>query len=263
MSKLSILFRVLIGGFMLAACGPITPPATKPAGPSSPAVAVTGTVTYLVRSALPPAAVIEVVLQDVSRADAPAETISSQHIEAQGKQVPFPYELKYDPAKIDSKNTYAVRATIKDGAKLLFTSTQRYPVITNGAPTSHVEIVVEPVVSNGTTSQSVITGTVTYRNRSALPPTAVIEVNLSDTSLADAPAKVISTQRIEAQGKQVPFAYELPYDPAQINQKNTYAVSARITDGGDLLFISDTTYPVLTRGAPMTGVEIVVVAMSH
>ena len=253
---------VLLGAVALAACGPTSPPATKPAGPS-PASSVTGTVTYLVRSALPPTAVIEVVLQDVSRADAPAETINTQRIVANGKQVPFPYAVRFNPAGIDPSHTYAVRATIKDGDQLLFTSTQRYPVITNGAPTSNVEIIVEPVASSSTTSQGVITGTVTYRNRSALPPTAVIEVALSDISLADAPAKVISTQRIEAQGKQVPFPYELFYDPAQIDQKHTYAVSARITDGSQLLFISDTVYPVLTRGAPLTGVDILVVATSQ
>jgi putative lipoprotein len=224
---------------------------------------VTGTVTYLVRSALPPSAVIEVVLQDVSRADAPAETISSQRIEANGKQVPFPYELKYDPAQIDQSHTYAVRATIKDGDRLLFTSTQSYPVITRGAPTSNVEIIVEPVASSGTTSQSVITGTVAYRNRSALPSTAVVEVTLQDISLADAPAKVISTQRIEAGGRQPPFPYELSYDPAQIDPRNTYSVGARITDGNTLLFINDTVYPVLTRGAPMTGVDILVIAVSQ
>ena len=42
-----------------------------------------------------------------------------------------------------------------------------------------------------------------------------------------------------------------------------YAVSARITEGNELLFTSDTIYPVLTRGAPMTGVDILVVAMSR
>jgi putative lipoprotein len=254
---------LVFGAVMLVACGPTSPPATKPAGPSLPVSAVTGTVTYLVRSALPPTAVIEVMLQDVSKMDVPAETISSQRIEAGGKQVPFPYVLKYDPAKIDPKNTYAVRATIKDGDQLLFTSTQHYPVITRGAPTSNVEIVVEPVASSGTATQSVITGTVTYRNRSALPPSAVIEVTLADVSLADAPAKVISTQRIEAGGQQPPFPYELKYDPAQIDPRMTYVVSARITEGNELLFISDTHNPILTRGAPLTGVDIVVVAQSR
>jgi putative lipoprotein len=263
MNQLKAIFIVLLGILLLAACTPGAVNATKPARLSSPASAVTGTVTYLQRSALPPTAVIEVQLQDVSLADAPAKVISTQSIEANGKQVPFPYELKYDPAQIDPKNTYAVRATIKDGDRLLFTNVRPYSVITNGAPTSNVEIIVGPVSSGGATSQSVVTGTVTYRNRSALPPTAMIEVTLADVSLADAPAKVISTQRIEAGGQQPPFPYELPYDPTQIDQKHSYSVSARITEGTDLLFISDTVIPVLTRGAPMTDVEIGVVAMSR
>lgn len=264
MIQLRTVHIVLLGVLALTACGPIGPAATKPAGPSFDAPFVTGAVTYLVRSALPPTAVIEVVLQDVSKMDAPAETISSQRIEARGKQVPFPYELKYDPAQIDEKNTYAVRVTIKDGDKLLFTNTTVNLVLTKGAPTRGVEIIVEPVASSGAAdSQSVITGTVTYRNRSALPPTAVIEVSLQDISLADAPAKVISTQRIEAGGQQPPFAYELPYDPAQIDPRMTYSVSARITEANELLFISDTVNPVLTRGAPMTDVDILVLAMSR
>ncbi len=256
MNKSKAMIIILLSGVVLAACAPTT-------APTPVSASVTGTVTYLVRSALPPTAVIEVQLQDVSKMDAPAETISSQRIEANGKQVPFPYEVNYDPAQIDPQHHYAVRATITEGDKLLFTSTQAYPVITNGAPTADVEIIVEPTASSGTTSQSVITGTVTYRNRSALSPAAVIEVTLADVSRADAPAIVISTQRIEAGGKQPPFAYELSYDPVQIDPKHTYSVSARITEGDELLFISDTVYPVLTRGAPMTDVTILVLAMSR
>ena len=262
MKKLDTIMIGLVLSLLLVACDDVSPPATKPASLSEPATAVTGTVNYQVRSALPPTAIVEVVLQDVSRADAPAETISSLRLEAQGKQVPFPYELRYDPAQIDARHSYAVRATIKDGDRLLFTSTQRYPVITNGAPTSNVEIMVEPVSSSGAASPAVITGTVTYRVRSALPPSAVIDVTLADVSLADAPAKVVSTQRIEAQGQQVPIPYELTYDPAQIDPRLTYAVSARITDGSQLLFISDTANHVLTRDAPLTDVEIVVVPVS-
>jgi putative lipoprotein len=106
---------------------------------------VTGLVTYRERISLPPAARVIVELQDVSRADAPAPTIATQTIDPAGKAPPYPFELAYDPAKIDEKNTYAVRATIRDGDKLLFTSTQRYPVITRGAPTSGIEIVVQAV----------------------------------------------------------------------------------------------------------------------
>ena len=151
MIKLSQLLIGVLALSLLAACGPIGPAAPKPAGPSVDAPVVTGTVTYLVRSVLPPSAVIDVTLQDVSQQDASAVAINSQRIETNGKQAPFPYLLKYDPTQIDAKHTYAVRATIKDGDKLLFTSTQAYPVITNGNPTRGVEITVEPVASGGTT----------------------------------------------------------------------------------------------------------------
>jgi putative lipoprotein len=149
MQKLSKFTLFLaITALVLGACDVGSKPATKPAGPSEPPLTVTGTVTYLQRSALPSTAVVEVQLQDVSVADAPAEVISSQRIETQGKQAPFPYELPYRLTKIDPSHRYAVRATIMDGDKLLFTTTQSYPVITSGAPTRDVEIIVEPVTSN-------------------------------------------------------------------------------------------------------------------
>jgi putative lipoprotein len=113
--------------------------------------AVTGTVTYLQRSSLPLDAIVTVHLADVSRADAPAELISEQRIQSEGNQVPFAYSLSYDPAKIIDNHDYAVSARIEAGGKLLFTSTDRYAVITKGNPTQNVEIVVKPV--GGTTEQ--------------------------------------------------------------------------------------------------------------
>lgn len=103
----------------------------------------------------------------------------------------------------------------------------------------------------GAPATSRVTGTVTYLQRSALPPTATVRVQLADVSRADAPAVVLAEQRIDAQGRQVPFAFELPYDPAKIDARMSYAVQARIEDGGRLLFINDTRYAVITRGAPM------------
>jgi putative lipoprotein len=101
-----------------------------------------------------------------------------------------------------------------------------------------------------------VTGTVTYLQRIALPPTALIKVQLADVSRADAPAIVLGEALIRSEGGQVPFPFSIPYDPAKIDQRFTYAVSARIEDGGKLLFITDTRYPVLTRGAP-SHVELV------
>jgi len=109
---------------------------------------VTGTVTYLQRIALPPNAVIQVQLADVSRADAPANIIAEQTINLGQRQVPVPFSLTVDPAKIDSKHTYSVSAKVTVGVELRFISDQSYPVLTNGKP-SHVDVVVKQAAAPG------------------------------------------------------------------------------------------------------------------
>jgi putative lipoprotein len=96
-----------------------------------------------------------------------------------------------------------------------------------------------------------VTGTVTYLERVALPPKAVIKVQLVDVSRADAPAIALGEQIILADGKQVPFSFEIPFDPSKIEVNHTYAVQARIEEGGRLLFINDQLYAVITRDAPI------------
>lgn len=114
----------------------------------------------------------------------------------------------------------------------------------------------------GGTAQLRVTGTVTYRERIALDPAADIVVQLLDVSLMDAPSKVLAEQRIKANGKQVPFAYELKVDAARIEPRMRYAVSARITRGDQLLFINDTQYPVLTQGGA-TSADLVLVRVTQ
>ncbi len=112
----------------------------------------------------------------------------------------------------------------------------------------------------GAAAGAAVTGTVTYRQRIALPEDAVVTVQIQDTSRADAPAEVIGEQIIETNGRQVPIPYSVNYNPNAIVENHTYTMSARITDGqGKLLFINDTSIPVITRGNPATDLEIVVV----
>jgi len=103
--------------------------------------------------------------------------------------------------------------------------------------------------------QDKIQGSVTYRERIALPPNAQLEIVLADVSLADAPYKAIAEKKIIPAG-QVPIQFELNFDPNKIMSNYTYAVMARITEDGKLLFINDQSYQVLTRGRPNT-VEMV------
>ena len=89
---------------------------------------------------------------------------------------------------------------------------------------------------------------------SALPADAELIVQLLDVSLADAPPTVVAEQRIAP--VRVPAAFTLTYDPAQIDQRHSYAVSARVERGGKQLFVTDTRHPVLTQGGGST-VDIV------
>jgi putative lipoprotein len=92
---------------------------------------VTGVATYRERIAMPKDAVFEATLADVSKMDAPAETIGAAVMENPGNP-PYHFSITYDPRRIVESHSYAVRATIKIGDELAFTSDTIYPVITRG-----------------------------------------------------------------------------------------------------------------------------------
>jgi uncharacterized lipoprotein YbaY len=110
------------------------------------------------------------------------------------------------------------------------------------------------------TMDNVVSGTVTYRQRIALPQTAILTVQLLDVTRQDASAPVIAEQRIETAGKQVPFSFDLAYDRRLIQERGRYAIRAEIIDGGRLLFTTDASYPVITQGNPRS-VEIVLASV--
>jgi len=97
-----------------------------------------------------------------------------------------------------------------------------------------------------------VTGTVTWRERIAVPPDATVTVRLQDVSRMDAPAVLMAEQTIATEGRQPPYAFELALDTARIDPSMRYTVSARVEQKGQLLFINDTAYPVLTQGGGYT-----------
>lgn len=99
------------------------------------------------------------------------------------------------------------------------------------------------------TKVATVTGTVTYRERIALPPDAVVEIKLLDVSPMDVAATLIAEQAIIPQ-HQVPIAFALPYNPVDIDERMSYAVRATIRIGENAMFITNRNYRVLTRGNP-------------
>lgn len=100
------------------------------AGPAM-AQSIEGTATYRERMALPRGAVFEAVLEDVSRADAPAEVVASTRLESPGTP-PFSFTIPYDPSRILSNRRYVVRARIVVDGRLLFAS-DGAPVLGQGS----------------------------------------------------------------------------------------------------------------------------------
>jgi putative lipoprotein len=246
-------------------------PASEAQGPALQAPAasapgtgsVTGVVTHTVQMALPGDAVVFVQLTDVSQVDAPAQTIGDQTINNPG-QAPIPFNLAYDPSVVDPGRTYAVQARITDGTGTVFMqTTTQYPVITQGNPASGVHVVVEPVSgadqppADQPSVVASVTGTLTYREKVALPSTAIAYVRLFDVTLGNVPTALIGEQTIVNPG-QVPIPFDVKYDSGRIDQNHVYAIKASIEDGsGNMLFVTTRNYLVITQGQPTTGVEVI------
>ena len=98
----------------------------------------------------------------------------------------------------------------------------------------------------------VLTGTVSYRERVALPPEAVIELQLREMPIADARevAKVVAEDRITLGNRQVPVPFELKFDVAKISANRAYGLTAWILVGGRVRFYSGHGYLVLTQENP-------------
>lgn len=113
---------------------------------------LTGTATYRERIAPPPGARLEAVLRDVSRMDTSAIELGRTVFEAAGAP-PYTFEIDYDPAAIDPKHSYAVRATLWAGDRMMFTTDTHVPVLTQGAPDRADIVMVRVAQSTGEASQ--------------------------------------------------------------------------------------------------------------
>ena len=120
---------------LLAGAPAMAQPAPQPAPLGQPGVSepglLRGTAAYRERMALPPGAVLEVRLEDISLADAPSKLLAEAKLVTE-RQVPIPFALAYDPARIIENHTYAVRGTITVDGKPWFRTDTIHPVLTRG-----------------------------------------------------------------------------------------------------------------------------------
>ena len=94
-----------------------------------------------------------------------------------------------------------------------------------------------------------LSGSVTYRERMALPQDATLTVELLDVSKQDVRAVRLAQLSLPVGSRQVPLAFELPFYPGDVQPAHRYTLRATLTRGGELLFTTTTHSPVLTHGA--------------
>jgi len=119
---------------LLAACGDDAGSMAEPKQQPDNSLmrVISGEVWYRERIALPPGAEVIVTLEDQSRADAPA-TVITDYTHVVDGQGPLTFRLVYDPAAIDERMTYGLRARIVNEGELMFSSTEHIDPFT-GAP---------------------------------------------------------------------------------------------------------------------------------
>lgn len=104
------------------------------------------------------------------------------------------------------------------------------------------------LITSAMAEERTVTGTVTYSERIAISNKASIRVALEDVSVADRAAPIIAETMIEGKGKQVPFAFSIKFDSAQIQSGITYGIRAQIWDNGQLRFTSTSFAPAKLDG---------------
>ncbi len=101
-----------------------------------------------------------------------------------------------------------------------------------------------------------VSGTVSSRERAALPPGAALRVTLYETRGASAAPTFIAEQTIPKPGA-VPIRFRVAFPPSVIDARAGYALVARIEVEGTTVLANERPVPVLTLGNPAV-VEIVV-----
>lgn len=91
-------------------------------------------------------------------------------------------------------------------------------------------------------SMDTISGEVWYRERMVLPPGSELLIRLEDVAKMDVAAEMVAELRQPLEGGP-PYAFELEFDPARLNDRGRYAIRARIENGGQLLFINTQQIP--------------------
>ncbi len=137
--------RILMGGLAALVLGACASTASAPVGPEpivpeETEVQVTGTVLYRERIALTPEAVLHVEVVEVTPEGTIGAVIGEQRLRGPG-QVPIPFSVAIEAARIRPEARYEVRARIADSGRV-FSTLEPVAVLTEARLSSDVRVLV-------------------------------------------------------------------------------------------------------------------------
>ncbi|CAG0930412.1 putative lipoprotein YbaY [Thermoflexales bacterium] len=104
----------------------------------------------------------------------------------------------------------------------------------------------------------VVTGQINAAEPLTLTSDMVINVQLQDTSLLDAPAITIGQIDLAGAGQALPIDFSIEYNATTIVPTHTYTIRAQIFVSNELKYTSTRAYPVITQDNPTRGLEVLV-----
>ena len=150
---MSIRRAAIAAGLMVCAIACATPTAT-PTPTSAPTATptatpaewatLTGEITFAGGAAIPPGAVAEAQLRDVSLQDVASVLIASQTIESP-ERFPIPFAIRYDPAAIDERRSYGMQVSITVDGELAYLNDTAFGALTGGYPSRNIAVEVVEV----------------------------------------------------------------------------------------------------------------------
>lgn len=121
-----------------------------------------------------------------------------------------------------------------------------------------------PAAQQTVPAKASVHGRAFYLERMLMPPGAVLEVQLIDDRIADAPERTgAATVARMSYGDlhAPPYAFDLPYDPARVTADGHYSLRATLRDAdGRLAFATDARIPVTPGTATLVEFRLVRVA---
>jgi len=113
-----------------------------------------------------------------------------------------------------------------------------------------------------TGQSATVAGTVTYGEQLTLPADAVVEVWVDDADPDAQTLGVVGQTAFLTNGRQVPLAFAVHFNPSQVTPGRAYVARAVIRHNGQILFSSTNPTPVSAGDNP-TNVEVRVAPVTN